>query len=145
MKEGANKWSSVSGSTFGLEWEGEGGNFSRNCDALTDPYNGIHWDAIDDKFGTYARVIRCWHSGTNTMHGAQMIVDRAESWYTGTGSVPSDQTDALSAAAHEFGHFLGFSGPYDDGHFNDTADVCTDPMQTMCPFLELWDKPYEVT
>lgn len=134
VRDAAQTWNAEP-PAMGLEFQGEGAQFRADCYNLTNPYNGIWWSDMGGVGGDWGVTFRCWHSGTSTMHDAQIYFDSTELWWTGSGPAQIDTLDALGAAVHEFGHALGFAGPYANGHFDPNNAVCFDPEQTMCPYM----------
>lgn len=133
-KDGAQTWNAEP-PAMGLEFQGEGSQFTADCTNLTNPYNGLWWSDMGGVGGQWGVTMRCWHTGTSTMHDAQIYFDSTELWWTSTSPTPVDKLDAWGAAVHEFGHALGFSGPYASGHFDPAAAVCSGAEQTMCPYM----------
>lgn len=114
--------------------------------------NSIHWRNIpDDSVGALAYVQRCTFSGSTEIYSANMVFDSSRSWYDGTGDAPDGfanqicslppgcENDFWSVASHEWGHMTGFSGPFHNGHFNNSETICAgnDGQHTMCPAIEI--------
>lgn len=108
--------------------------------------NAMWWQLIDGKGGIYASTNRCFYNdGSNELYSANVVFDKEENWYTGTGDADDGfffciildcEIDVWSIASHELGHAAGFAGPYDNGHFDSNAPICEDneDQHTMCPF-----------
>ena len=60
-----------------------------------------------------------------------MRFDTAENWYTGMGTPGSNQVDAWSVAAHEFGHAVGI------GHTNLSCSGSYSSRPTMCAYYTM--------
>ena len=67
--------------------------------------NDVYFYDIDGRGGIYAYVNH-WTSG-NYITKIRVRFDERESWYSGSGSVPSSKLDLRSIAVHEFGHAVG--------------------------------------
>jgi hypothetical protein len=96
--------------------------------------NAVHWDGIDGPGGTFGRTFLCTFVGPSEifLESFQIRYDSDDTWYSGTSSsVPSQQVDAFSLGAHEFGHATGWRGHF--GAMN--VELCGPgaPRQTMCP------------
>lgn len=89
---GATQWTNVSPSPF---------NWSVNNNSSNDITRG----AIDGAFGVLA-VTTVYYSGS-TIVRMTMKFDSAENWYLGSGTPGSNQIDANSVSAHEYGHSAG--------------------------------------
>lgn len=132
IKDGADKWTNLSPVMNFVKDSGDYANFAFSSCPNDYQKNGVHWENIDGAMGTIASVRRCLVS--NEIFTFQMRYDSSESWYNLLDTpTDSDKYDSLAAATHEFGHATGFSGPYSNGHFDPTADICTGVQQTMCP------------
>ena len=135
VKDGAQEWTSLSPVMNFVKDSGDYANFAFTSCPNTYQKNGVHWENIDGANGTWGSTRRCL-IGINEIFTTQIRFDSSESWYTGTStSVPSTQYDAWGAAAHEFGHATGFSGPYANGHFDPNAAICSGVIHTMCPTM----------
>ena len=102
-----------------------------SCPAVPQP-NAVHWRRVDGRGRHRAYTRMCPYAGRFTF---QLVIDRDERWYTGTGEPEDDELDLLSVLTHEFGHAAGFSGPFASGHFDPDDALCApgSNQQTMCP------------
>lgn len=140
VKDAAATWNALPPIMHFVKQSGDYGGFP--VDSCPDTYqkDAVHWGNIDGKFGTHALVRKCL-VGSNEIFTFQIKLDSSENWYTGTSTpAPSGTLDTQAVATHEFGHATGFSGPYNNGHFDPNATLCTDnPKHTMCPFFNYGD------
>ncbi len=104
--------------------------------------NAIHYREVDGRWRALAFTRICTESGQITSF--QIVFDRDEAWYWGTGDAGDRliqplgcEADAWSAASHEWGHAHGYAraGCDGGGHFCESADICADnsDQHTMCP------------
>lgn len=150
-----NAWNNQ-GQLMGFTKIAQKPNFNPNKCPANYGTNGIHWKKMDGKSGVFgggdlAYVSRCTVKGTDEIFSANMVFDREENWHTGVAIPESDPVifggcwgvgancpmDAWSVANHEWGHATGFSGPFEEGHFDPGGPECdADVEHTMCPFAK---------
>lgn len=109
---GASRWNNVSVSSW---------IFTR----VASSSNYVEYAGVDGAFGA-AAVTTVYMSG-NRITRFTMRYDSSESWYTGMNTPGSNQLDAWSVAAHEFGHALGLDdtqATYCSGSYNN-ATMCS--------------------
>jgi hypothetical protein len=105
----------------------------------------MHWAAIDGQGGILGITGWCWKKGDvggKEIHSFRIHLDRAESWYSGSGdSSVRDRTtgrienrmDLWSVVTHELGHATGWLG-----HWKESGSYCSlsgpaADFRTMCP------------
>lgn len=127
VNAGANTWSALGEPMrFTNSLPDFPSNFRPGVCSRTYQRNGIHRKAIDGTGGTLARTYLCTSGGA--LHSFQLVFDRGDRWYTGTGAPARNQADLQSVATHEFGHATGFAG-----HFSGSALCSNDAsFHTMC-------------
>lgn len=99
------------------------------------PYNqnSVHWYSLDGPDGNVARAYRCVDKNLEILD-ENLVVDKDEKWYTGTGDAGPLQYDLWSVTAHEWGHMFGWYG-----HYAQSESICANQasQETMCPFYNL--------
>ncbi|HEX7166480.1 MAG TPA: hypothetical protein VF230_05815 [Acidimicrobiales bacterium] len=149
VRDGLAQWN---GRNLPLQFA-EVGEREAGFDPATDcpaPGNAMFWQDIPDGMGALAITWTC--AGGGEIVNSSIVFDSSRSWYDGVGDAadgflnqicslpPGCENDLWSVASHEWGHMTGFSGPFEDGHFDPNADICQSdpgPQHTMCPFLEI--------
>ena len=126
----------TAGAYFNFTYNGSA-SLNAQCAFNQANQNGHRWAAIDGKYNTAGWTEKCTVDGEH-VSSYMITYDTAETWYTGTGTPAGTQGDFLSVVVHELGHATGFSGPYQNGHFDEASTACPDPntntaRQTMCP------------
>lgn len=131
VREGARAWNSIGTQVQLVDVAEPVQSDPTSCPAVPQP-NAVHWRDVDGRGGQRAYTRMCPHAGRFTF---QLVLDRDERWYTGSGEPDDDELDVLSVLTHEFGHAAGFSGPFANGHYDPGDAVCASgPAQhTMCP------------
>lgn len=131
VREAAKAWNAIGTRVQLVDVAEPADTDPTTCPAVPQP-NVVHWRDVDGRGGYRAYTRMCPYAGRFTF---QLVLDRDERWYTGSGEPDDDELDVLSVLTHEFGHAAGFSGPFASGHFDPDSDVCASgPGQhTMCP------------
>ncbi len=125
---GAFQWNNVSGSGFSwgaTDYEGND--------------NDVYLGSIDGAYGTLG-VTTTTYSGSSIIR-TNIRFDNSENWYTGSSAPLSTQLDAISVAAHEFGHGLGLDHTQS---YNCSGSENTRP--TMCAYYshgKTWGRSLE--
>lgn len=105
-------------------------DFDPSVNTCSSVDNNVLWRSIDGALGTLALTYRCSDGSGHWAH-ANMVIDNAENWYSGTGTPASNAVDLWGVATHEWGHAVGME------HLNDSTacpDGDTGPNNaTMCP------------
>lgn len=138
MKEAFGKWNGL-GQKMKFSQLSEWDFSDIECDDGSP--NGVFYTDISP----IATTAFCTHQeiGYKVMHGFDIIFDSSRNWYGFDDQlgIGPNELDFESAAAHEVGHATGFSGQYDNGHFDPDGDLCGadlfTPTHTLCPSLEL--------
>lgn len=157
IRDGANAWNNpAGGNPQPLQWW-ENTNTFNDFDPDTCPdkwyqQNGIHWRVIDGAAQTLGYVQACWFTnagGVAQLLSTNMVIDRQESWYSGTGTPGLTQFDLWSVASHERGHMSGSlrgQAPEGDGqgHFLEADNTICGALAgsnraTMCPAILIGD------
>ncbi len=105
--------------------------------------NAVHWKTIDGKWDVLAYVFLCPREPTDRVTSFQLVFDRDEDRYWGTGDAGDRlilpygcEVDGWSVASHEWGHVHGYADGADgQGHFPADAAICENnsDQHTMCP------------
>lgn len=112
---GAVQWNNVSPSNF--TWSATNSWLNLNDVYLGSIDGGGNVLATTTTYSSFGVILRI-----------NMKFDSAENWYTGTGTPSSNQFDAWSVAAHEFGHAVGL------GHTNLSCSGGSSTRPTMCAY-----------
>ena len=132
--DGAKVWDALSSPFAFTRGSSDYANFPPNRCPTRPRKNGIHYRDIDGPQGTLGVTITC-STASGALWSFQLVLDRDERWYTGTGTPRTGTFDLLSVAAHEFGHATGFGNGGEQGHLGGTLCSSVDTAATMCPFL----------
>ncbi len=126
MYRGDDSWDGVSGSTLDFtDSSYQNPMVLWVSNACLVPNNGVWF--TETSTSNFAVSQRCY-SGSNIIKAAIAFDSTGRTWYTGTGTPPSGQTDLWGVSTHELGHAGGFTG-----HFSGSTDCpSTSAKQTMC-------------
>ncbi len=111
-------------------------NFAHGRCPSSPGVNGVHRKWLGGAGGTLAKSVVCIYSSTpSRLWSFQVVYDKSERWYTGTGSPRSGQYDLQSIGTHEFGHATGFGMGSAPDHLPGGASICANKwgQHTMCP------------
>ncbi|CAN5361026.1 hypothetical protein BH20ACT24_BH20ACT24_21820 [soil metagenome] len=132
VRDGADAWNSLPPAQHFYE-VGEVPSYPpyTPCSNLSYQENAIHYYNMVESLG---RTYQCFAG--NEMTKFQLAIDVRDNWYLGEPTPPpASDSDLQSTATHEFGHAGGFRGPFSEGHFKGSGELCTlTPYHTMCPF-----------
>lgn len=130
MYRADNAWDDVYGSTLDfIDSSHQDTDVKHRSDACQTPV-GV-WYLQRNLSGPYAVAQRCYSGDDITK--ASVSFNTNHTWYSGTGTPPSGQSDLWGIATHELGHTTGFSE-----HLTGN-DLCpsNSGKHTMCP---TWSK-----
>lgn len=129
--DGAKAWNDAStGVEPNFVYQGtrsSGGNALYPCSAS---YSIAYWYDLDAYLGTsfVGYTPRCENTSGRVFRFS-LVMDSDTSWYTGTGTPGSTQTDLWSFTTHEWGHATGWGGHYPASDVALCADIHA---RTMC-------------
>lgn len=105
------EWNDVNTSLY-FRWRGSTASMSRSCSRRKKNQNLVYRAPIDGPDKLLAVTSWCTYEDATykvtALWGWSIKVDSEESFYTGTGTPSSDQTDWWSVATHELGHGTGW-------------------------------------
>ena len=146
VREGADQWTNVSAASFVWNetaevatWTGNEG-CGQTWGSGGSGNNTIRWRPISVTLGPDPlAATRICSAGGNVY---KFYIKFNSNWsgsfhWSGhtPDDVPSGEYDGWAVASHEFGHAVGFFGPYDDGHLDPGGQYCDGDLDhhTMCP------------
>lgn len=132
--DGTLEWNNVGAVPFNwVKVTPEYANFNPNpsdCTTIAHEKNGVHYRSVPSGFVAYTHT--CSESGF--LRSTQVVFSSSNSWYSGTSTPGSTQSDVWAFAAHEFGHATGgWLNNSIGGHFGGSTLCPSDNTKhTMC-------------
>lgn len=148
VSEAFNYWTSLG--ELNYVRQADGVTFDPTVGCASRPYNSVHWR--DTGGGALAYVGVCSYVSNQAIASATMVFNSKVDWHTAGTPAQNSGTlvpfvgaclagrcphDLAGVAVHEAGHFTGFAGPFQAGHFDGDSAMCEERQRhTMCPAIK---------